>query len=394
MFVVIYSYAFIKTTRSLLPNVKRLIPDSANLTLKSIHPPVSVTRRFSCVLGMSDKPDKKASKTDKTGRNVVESVKSERITRNYTRKAEENLREYYLTLPLPEKRKLYSCGSNYVTSDEVESWTDYAGRIKEKVKKASRPKDEIQVDEIMNMKISLWQGDVTKLEIDAIVNAANSTLLGGGGVDGAIHRAAGKKLLEECYTLNGCSTGQAKLSGGYKLPARYIIHTVGPIGIKPDMLQMCYENSLKLAKENNIRTIAFPCISTGIYGYDVEMATPVVMKTVRDWLQDKGNASCIDKIIFCVFLKNDVDVYQRNLLQYFPVDKCDPLESLPNTKRAKTISTEEENGEKENRNSVADNVKDIETCKSDKNVTETEVKKKETERIKSTEDTETMETKL
>ena len=138
-------------------------------------------------------------------------------------------------------------------------------------------------------KIAIVRGDITKLDVDAIVNAANSTLLGGGGVDGAIHRAAGSDLLEECRTLGGCPPGHAKLTRGYNLPARFVIHTVGPVWTggkhgEAEVLTNCYRNSLRLALENKIKTIAFPAISCGAYGYPIPEAAEIAVKTTRDFL--------------------------------------------------------------------------------------------------------------
>lgn len=137
-------------------------------------------------------------------------------------------------------------------------------------------------------KISIDSGDITKLKLDAIVNAANKSLLGGGGVDGAIHRAAGGELLAECRTLHGCETGEAKITKGYNLPAKHVIHTVGPIysgsSQDPVKLAACYRNSLELAKANDVHSIAFPAISTGVYGYPKEDAAEIAVKTVKAWL--------------------------------------------------------------------------------------------------------------
>ena len=161
-------------------------------------------------------------------------------------------------------------------------------------------------------KIDVWQGDITTLKVDAIVNAANKSLLGGGGVDGAIHRAAGPGLLEECRTLGGCPTGEARITKGYNLPAGYVIHTVGPVYSRSNpkvsqLLASCYKNSLALAAEYKLKSVAFPAISCGVYGYPVEEACQVAVKTICDCLQ---SAPGIEKIILAVFSKHDFEVYQ------------------------------------------------------------------------------------
>jgi O-acetyl-ADP-ribose deacetylase (regulator of RNase III) len=170
------------------------------------------------------------------------------------------------------------------------------------------------MDKEILSKIEIRQGDITKLEADAIVNAANKSLLGGGGVDGAIHRAAGPELLAECRTIGGCPTGEARITKGYNLPARYVIHTVGPVysGKPRDsrLLTNCYENSLQLAVENNVASIAFPAISCGVYGYPIEDACKIAVDTTCKFL--KTNTS-VDKAIFVLFSDGDCQVYQNYL---------------------------------------------------------------------------------
>ncbi|KAK7576521.1 hypothetical protein V9T40_012807 [Parthenolecanium corni] len=233
-------------------------------------------------------------------------------------------KQKYLSLPLEERRKLYSV-PNFLTVEDVKPWNKYYAEKEDELRQTLKTNSNIvqctSVPTSLTSKfsdvVSLWRGDITLLEIDAIVNAANSSLLGGGGVDGAIHRAAGPCLKAECRTLNGCQTGDAKISGGYQLPAKYVIHTVGPRGEQPDLLKSCYNRSLEVLTENNLRTIAFPCISTGIYGYPQKKAAHVALMTVRDFLEQ--NQSKVDRVIFVLFLEEDVTIYETLMQVYFPL---------------------------------------------------------------------------
>jgi O-acetyl-ADP-ribose deacetylase (regulator of RNase III) len=167
------------------------------------------------------------------------------------------------------------------------------------------------MDDKIHAKLEIIQGDITKLAVDAIVNAANSSLLGGGGVDGAIHRAAGPELLAECRTLGGCPTGEARITGGYNLAARHVVHTVGPVysGTAQDkrLLTACYQNSLKLAVEYDLTSIAFPAISCGVYGYPITEACRLAVDTVCSVLHKNQT---IEKVIFMLFSPADLKVYQ------------------------------------------------------------------------------------
>lgn len=165
--------------------------------------------------------------------------------------------------------------------------------------------------------IRMVQGDITKIsDAEAIVNAANNSLLGGGGVDGAIHRAAGPRLLEECRTLHGCNTGEAKLTKAYNLPCEYVIHTVGPIwnggrSNEAELLENCYRNSLKIALEHNIRSVAFPSISTGVYSYPLEEAAQIAVRTVNEFIE--GHQGELDLVEWVLFDRKSYEVYSREL---------------------------------------------------------------------------------
>ena len=165
------------------------------------------------------------------------------------------------------------------------------------------------------MRTRVWQGDITKLDVDVIVNAANSSLLGGGGVDGAIHRAAGPDLVHECRLLGGCKTGDAKLTRGYKLPARHVIHTVGPVWNggaqnEPALLASCHRRALEIAAQHGFRAIAFPAISTGIYGYPIDAAAQIAVREVQTWLAAHDLPA---EVVFCTFNGEATAAFAREL---------------------------------------------------------------------------------
>ncbi|XP_028976343.1 ADP-ribose glycohydrolase MACROD2 isoform X2 [Esox lucius] len=227
-------------------------------------------------------------------------------------------KERLMRMSLEDRRAEYR-RSEYVPLDKIAS--------RRPSQSTGEDEEEKEKKDLLSDKIILYKGDITMLEVDAIVNAANSSLLGGGGVDGCIHKAAGSCLYDECYTLNGCETGNAKITGGYDLPSRYVIHTVGPVArghvgeTETEDLTACYQNSLKLVKDYNLRSVAFPCISTGIYGFPNEPAAAIALKTVKSWV--KENRDKIDHIIFCVFLENDYKIYKEKIPQVFQEETCE-----------------------------------------------------------------------
>ncbi|CAG0916043.1 unnamed protein product [Notodromas monacha] len=233
-------------------------------------------------------------------------------------KVERQKREFEL-LKLKDRRKKYSCGDGFVCLEQIQTWKEYFQNrrdVIENLRASEASASPYSSDDLLNSRLSLWKGDITTLEIDAIVNAANERLLGGGGVDGSIHRAAGPQLLDECRTLNGCQTGNAKSTFGYNLPAKYVIHTVGPVGEKEQLLRSCYESCFQIMLENDIRSIAFPCISTGVFGYPSEKAAKCALTAIRKFLDKHGDK--VDRIIICVFLTKDEQCYERLLPHFFP----------------------------------------------------------------------------
>ncbi|KAK2824114.1 hypothetical protein Q5P01_021289 [Channa striata] len=235
-------------------------------------------------------------------------------------------KERLMRLELEERRKEYR-RQDFISLDKIPTWREENGsndKEEGKVLKSGRG---------INDKVSLYKGDITVLEVDAIVNAANPSLLGGGGVDGCIHKAAGSCLYDECHSLNGCDTGKAKITCGYDLPARYVIHTVGPVArghvgpTEKNDLTSCYQNSLRLLTENNLSTVAFPCISTGIYGFPNDPAAEIALNTVKSWIEE--NPDKITRVIFCVFLETDFGIYKKKMSVIFQDNDTEVAEEQP-----------------------------------------------------------------
>jgi len=241
-------------------------------------------------------------------------------------------------LSVEQRRARYKCKQNFTIEKDITRWESYEVENPDPTFNKENPvtasqqnrqwfhkKFHLSESDIyarwkespaLNHKVALWRGDITKIELDAILNAANTSLLGGGGIDGAIHSAAGPKLYVECEKLNGCKRGEAKITRGYKLPAKYIIATVGPIGESAEDLYNAYNNSLALAKKHGIKTFALCGVSSGIYGYPLYAASHVALATTRKWLEE--NHDSIDMIVFCNFLDREVSCYHNLMPLYFP----------------------------------------------------------------------------
>jgi O-acetyl-ADP-ribose deacetylase (regulator of RNase III) len=222
---------------------------------------------------------------------------------------------YYLAKPLSNRSPSRKMAST-VSLEEIPKLTLLYKLNKIEAAKESTPTYEASAT--LNDKISVIRQDITTLAIDAIVNAANTSLLGGGGVDGAIHRAAGPDLYDECETLDGCETGSAKITDGYELPCKKVVHAVGPIYWKEGsrsaaLLAGCYRTGLELAIANGCKSIAFSALSTGVYGYPSGEASEVALETVRTFLDEEGNAEKLDRVIFCNFLQKDENAYFKNI---------------------------------------------------------------------------------
>ncbi|XP_069546239.1 ADP-ribose glycohydrolase MACROD2 isoform X2 [Brachyistius frenatus] len=245
-------------------------------------------------------------------------------------------KERLLRLDREERRKEYR-RQDFISLDNISTWRE-----------ENRSNDE-EGGGGLSDKVSLYKGDITVLELDAIVNAANSSLLGGGGVDGCIHKVAGSCLYDECHSLNGCETGKAKITCGYDLPARYVIHTVGPVArghvgpTETNDLTSCYQNSLRLMKEHGLTTVAFPCISTGIYGFPNEPAADIALNTVKRWIEE--NPDKITRVIFCVFLETDFAIYKKKMsviFQDYDMEVTEDTQKEDNTPPSTTATTKEE----------------------------------------------------
>ncbi|XP_055940993.1 ADP-ribose glycohydrolase MACROD2-like isoform X1 [Argiope bruennichi] len=220
----------------------------------------------------------------------------------------------YMDMDVDTKRAEYDCQSGYITLDEIPSWTEYSRSINRRQFSSA-----YRIDERLNGKVSIFSGDITTLEIDVIVNSASSSLVHASynQINGAISRAAGPSFLAECLSLGVFQTGETKFTGGYKLPARYVIHTQGPNGEHHGLLKKCYMDSLNLAKLKGWKTIVFPCISMGSCRYPRERAARIALKVTREFLEKNPNA--MDRVIFCLSEQMDKGIYEFLMQEYFPL---------------------------------------------------------------------------
>eukprot|EP00026_Physarum_polycephalum_P010466 Phypoly_transcript_10630.p1 GENE.Phypoly_transcript_10630~~Phypoly_transcript_10630.p1 ORF type:complete len:398 (+),score=113.63 Phypoly_transcript_10630:47-1240(+) len=268
-------------------------------------------------------------------------------------------------LSLEQRRERYSCKKKFTKAEDIVRWESF--KTKTSPLDTKSPVSDHKVsqvwfhkhfdlsgpnifakykeDPVINSKVALWSGNITTLEIDAILNAANTSLLGGGGVDGAIHSAAGGKLYDECKLLNGCKSGEAKITRGYRLPAKYIIATVGPVGEKPEVLYNAYYNSLEVAKKYGIRTFALCGVSTGVYGYPLYAASHIALATVRKWLEK--NKKHVDMIVFCTFLPRETSCYESMMPLYFPRSSVIPPRPYPTHPQEEGEEEEQEEEQEE-----------------------------------------------
>lgn len=264
-------------------------------------------------------------------------------------------KERLLRLDQGERRKEYR-RQDFISLDKIPTWRE------ENSYDEKEDGEELGGGGGLSDKVSLYKGDITVLEVDAIVNAANSSLLGGGGVDGCIHKAAGSCLYDECQSLNGCETGKAKITCGYDLPARYVIHTVGPMArnhvgpTETNDLTSCYQNSLRLMKEHSLRTVAFPCISTGIYGFPNEPAAEIALNTVKSWIEE--NPDKVARVIFCVFLETDFVIYKKKMSVMF--QDTTPPKSTGQEESEDGDRDKEETGDEDEGDDDAAGIKDVE----------------------------------
>jgi len=224
-------------------------------------------------------------------------------------------------LSLEERRARYHC-RRFVEAKNFPTWAESSSEVI-----SENIETPFKIDEELNKKIVLYHGDITTIECDAIVNAANRGCLGGGGVDGSIHSAAGNQLYQECRTLHGCPTGQTKITRGYDLPAKYVLHSVGPIGESSEELQSCYLTCMNQVVKYNLKIVVFCGISTGIYGYPLFPASQIALKTIRIWLETDNNREKVDKIVFCTFLERERFCYNKLTPFYFPVPKSKGIDN-------------------------------------------------------------------